>query len=211
MFEPLRFWSMLGVLCAAAISLHLVSHGEPVMPSHSLANLPMAFGSWTGRDLPIEQRILDAVGVDDHVSRAYFDQRNPPVLLYVGYYKSQRTGATIHSPKNCLPGAGWQPVSSGKIAVPLADGKNALVNLYTIEKGLERQNVIYWYQSHGRIIASEYWAKIYMVLDAIRLNRTDSALIRVSTPLSPDAKQSQQRLVVFARQVISNTLDLSPR
>ena len=94
MFEPLRFWSMLGVLCAAAISLHLVSHGEPVMPSHSLANLPMALGSWTGRDLPIEQRILDAVGVDDHVSRAYFDQRNPPVLLYVGYYKSQRTGAT---------------------------------------------------------------------------------------------------------------------
>ena len=156
MFEPLRFWSMLGVLCAAAISLHLVSHGEPVMPSHPLANLPMALGSWTGRDLPIEQRILDAVGVDDHVSRAYFDQRNPPVLLYVGYYKSQRTGATIHSPKNCLPGAGWQPVSSGKIAVPLADGKNALVNLYTIEKGLERQNVIYWYQSHGRLIASEY-------------------------------------------------------
>ena len=211
MFEPLRFWSMLCVLCAAAISLHLVSHGEPVMPSHSLANLPMALGSWTGRDLPIEQRILDAVGVDDHVSRAYFDQRNPPVLLYVGYYKSQRTGATIHSPKNCLPGAGWQPVSSGKIAVPLADGKNAVVNLYTIEKGLERQSVIYWYQSHGRLIASEYWAKIYMVLDAIRLNRTDSALIRVSTPLSPDAKQSQQRLVVFARQVISNTLDLSPR
>ena len=156
MFEPLRFWSMLGVLCAAAISLHLVSHGEPVMPSHSLANLPMALGSWTGRDLPIEQRILDAVGVDDHVSRAYFDQRNPPVLLYVGYYKSQRTGATIHSPKNCLPGAGWQPVSSGKIAVPLADGKNALVNLYTIEKGLERQSVIYWYKSHGRLIASEY-------------------------------------------------------
>ena len=171
----------------------------------------MAIGAWDGRELPIEQRLLDAVGVDDHVSRAYLDHQNPPVLLYIGYYKSQRTGTTIHSPKNCLPGAGWQPVSSGKIMVPLPDGKNAQVNLYTIEKGLERQSVLYWYQSHGRIIASEYWAKIYMVLDAIRLNRTDSALVRVSTPLSPGGEQSQQRLVAFAQQVIANTQDLSPR
>ena len=211
MFEPRRFWSMLAVLVVATISLHLLSHGEPVMPSHPLASLPMAIGAWDGRELPIEQRLLDAVGVDDHVSRAYLDHQNPPVLLYIGYYKSQRTGTTIHSPKNCLPGAGWQPVSSGKIMVPLPGGKNAPVNLYTIEKGLERQSVLYWYQSHGRIIASEYWAKIYMVLDAIRLNRTDSALVRVSTPLSPGGKQSQQRLVAFAQQVIANTQDLSPR
>ena len=211
MFKPLRFWFMLAVLGVATISLHLLSHGEPVMPSHPLASLPMAIGAWDGRELPIEQRLLDAVGVDDHVSRAYLDHQNPPVLLYVGYYKSQRTGTTIHSPKNCLPGAGWQPVSSGKIMVPLPDGKNAQVNLYTIEKGLERQSVLYWYQSHGRIIASEYWAKIYMVLDAIRLNRTDSALVRVSTALSPGGKQSQQRLVAFAQQVIANTQDLSPR
>lgn len=211
MAEPLRFWAMLAVLCSATLSLHLLSHGEPVLPSHPLASLPMAMGDWNGRDIPIEQRIIDAVKVDDYVSRGYFEKSSVPVLLYIGYYKSQRTGVTIHSPKNCLPGAGWQPVSSTRISVPLANGTSALVNLYVIEKGLERQTVLYWYQSHGRIIASEYWAKIYMVLDALRLNRTDSALVRVSTPIYPDQQQSQERLVAFAQQLIANTQDLSPR
>src|SRR5438874_2052829 len=76
MFKPLRFWFMLAVLGVATISLHLLSHGEPVMPSHPLASLPMAIGAWDGRELPIEQRLLDAVGVDDHVSRAYLDHQN---------------------------------------------------------------------------------------------------------------------------------------
>jgi EpsI family protein len=211
MSESLRFWSMIAVLSAATISFHLVSHGEPVMPSHPLANLPMAMGTWSGHELPIAKRIIDAVGVDDYVSRFYAQPEGPPVLLYIGYYKSQRTGETIHSPKNCLPGAGWQPVSAGKIQVPLPDGQRAWVNLYTIEKGLDRQVVLYWYQSHGRIIASEYWAKIYMVLDAIHLNRTDSALVRVSTVLGPDKQSADARLIAFAQQTIANTKDLSPR
>ena len=211
MSRPLRFWSMLALLALATISLHVVSHGEPVMPAHPLAILPNEMGGWNGQEVAIEPRIIEAVGVDDYVSRAYFSSQDVPVLLYIGYYKSQRTGRTIHSPKNCLPGAGWQPVSSGRTLVTLPDGSKAPVNLYVIQKGLERQAVLYWYQSHGRIIASEYWGKIYMVLDAIHLNRTDSALVRVTTPLSPDAPRAEQRLVAFAQQVIANTQDVSPR
>ena len=211
MNETLRFWSMITVLSAATLSLHLVSHGEPIMPSHPLATLPMTMAAWSGHELPIEKRIIDAVGVDDYVSRYYAQSGGAPVLLYIGYYKSQRTGVTIHSPKNCLPGAGWQPVSAGRVQVPLADGQKPWVNLYTIQKGLDQQVVLYWYQSHGRIIASEYWAKIYMVMDAIHLNRTDSALVRVSTPLAPDKQAAEARLIGFAQEVIGNTRDLSPR
>src|ERR1051326_5961469 len=211
MSGPLRFWSMLARLTAATVSLHVVSHGEPVMPAHPLGALPAAIGGWNSQEVAIEPRIIAAVGVDDYVSRAYFDGQEPPVLLYIGYYKSQRTGRTIHSPKNCLPGAGWAPVSSGRTFVTMPDKTKAPVNLYVIQKGLERQAVLYWYQSHGRVIASEYWGKIYMVLDAIHLNRTDSALVRVTTPLFPDAPHAEQRLVAFAKQVIANTQDLSPR
>lgn len=211
MTGQLRFWSIVALLSAATISLHVVSHGEPIMPEHPLAALPNTMAGWSGQEVPIAPRIIEAVGVDDYVSRAYIDGQNAPVLLYIGYYKSQRTGRTIHSPKNCLPGAGWAPVSSGRTLVTLPNGNKAPVNMYVIQKGLEKQAVLYWYQSHGRIIASEYWGKIYMVLDAIHLNRTDSALVRVTTPLYPDAPQAEQRLVAFAQQVITNTQDVSPR
>jgi EpsI family protein len=96
------------------------------------------------------------------------------------------------------------------LSIPLPQGR-ALVNDYVIQKGLDQQAVLYWYQSHGRIIASEYWGKIYMVLDAMRLNRTDSALVRVTTPLYPNKAEAERRLVAFAQQVIANTQDLSPR
>src|SRR5947209_7067166 len=121
---------MVAVLFFSTVALYSVSHGEPVMPSHPLARLPMNMGTWSGQELPIEQRLIDAVGVDDHVSRVYFSNadHDAPTLLYIGYYKSQRTGQTIHSPKNCLPGAGWQPVSSGRAVVPLPGERNAQVN-----------------------------------------------------------------------------------
>ncbi len=87
----------------------------------------------------------------------------------------------------------------------------ATVNLYIIQKGLEKQIVLYWYQSHGRIIASEYWGKIYMVVDAIRLNRTDSALVRVSTPIGNDEAAARQKLIVFANQVLPRLDEAIPR
>jgi EpsI family protein len=120
----------------------------------------------------------------------------------VGYYKSQQTGETIHSPKNCLPGTGWQPIQSSQIALRMPDGRAFPVNLYIVEHDREKLLVLYWYQSHGRIISSEYAAKVYMVLDAIRLNRTDSSLVRVTTRLGTDENKARQVAVSFAEQVI---------
>jgi len=130
--------------------------------------------------------------------------------IYVGYYKSQRAGIVIHSPKNCLPGAGWQPVTSGYTDLVQPDGKRAKVNMYEVRKGLDRQIVLYWYQSHGRVIASEYWAKIYMVLDAIRIHRTDAALVRVVTPFNENRAEARQRAATFAERILEPLESLVP-
>jgi EpsI family protein len=125
------------------------------------------------------------LGVDEYVNRVY-ESRDGVASLYIGYYQSQRQGDTIHSPMNCLPGSGWEPLSRSYLTIPVGtDVKGSpeiTVNRYVIQKGLDRQVVLYWYQSHGRAIANEYRSKIFMVYDAVRLNRTDAALVRVVSP-----------------------------
>ena len=102
-----------------------------------------------------------------------------------GYWRSQRQGDTMHSPQNCLPGAGWEPVKQSllTIADPRNPSDHITVNRYLIQKGLTRQLVLYWYQGRGRIVGSEYWSKIYLVVDAARRNRTDAAIVRVVVPV----------------------------
>jgi len=92
----------------------------------------------------------------------------------------------------------------------LPDGKQAAVNMYLIEKGLDQELGLYWYQSHGRIVSSEYWAKIYMVLDGLRLNRTDSALVRVVTPADDGESAARRRAIAFAEQVAGPLYKLLP-
>jgi EpsI family protein len=203
MKADLRFWAMVLVLASAALGLRALSHGEPVQLTTPLNSFPQELGSWQGRDVPIDRDILKVAAVDDYVNRVYRNPDGGAVGLYVGYYKSQQTGDVIHSPKNCLPGSGWQPVTAGQLSISLPNGTTAPVNLYVIEKGMDRQLVLYWYQSHGRIIASEYWAKIYMVRDALRINRTDSALVRIVTPFKQDRQAAQSRAVAFAGQLLT--------
>jgi EpsI family protein len=163
------------------------SKTERVPPRQQLASFPFRFAHWEGYSQPpLSDRIMALLGVDDYIDRTYRSDQRQYAGLYIGYYESQRQGDTMHSPLNCLPGSGWEPVSKGytTIAVPTAAGgvQNITVNRYVVEKGLDRQVVFYWYQSHGRVVANEYRSKIYMVLDAVRLNRTDAALVRVISP-----------------------------
>ena len=127
----------------------------------------------------------------------------PAVDLFIAYFPSQRTGNTMHSPKNCLPGSGWDPVSSDRVEIPYRGGR-ASVNRYIIARGAERQLVLYWYQAHDRIIASEYTAKICLVVDAIRMSRTDGALVRIVTPIPPGEglTKAQLRAESFAQQLV---------
>jgi EpsI family protein len=198
----LRFWAMVLALIGATVALHALSHGEPVVLSTPLKYFPLQLGPWHGSDFPLEADVLKVAAVDDYVNRMYQQPDGKALGLYIGYYKSQQTGDAIHSPKNCLPGSGWQPMTAGHVSIVLPDGKHALVNLYIIEKGLDRQVVLYWYQSHGRVIASEYSAKYYMVRDALRMNRTDSALVRVVVPFKQNPQHAEESAVAFAEQIL---------
>ena len=177
------------VLTLSAVFVARASKTEQVPPRESLSHLSYNLGQWTGRDAtPFEPDILAVLGVDEYVSRFYYSGKSS-VGLYIGYYHSQRQGDTIHSPLNCLPGAGWEPVSRTYLPVTVStrpDGptQDVTINKYVIRKGLERQVVLYWYQSHGRIVANEYRSKVLMVYDAVRLNRTDAALVRVVLPIA---------------------------
>jgi EpsI family protein len=135
--------------------------------------------------------------------------------LYIAYFPSQRTGDTIHSPKNCLPGAGWAPLESSHIHLQHPAGGSPLeVNRYILGMGDQRMLVYYWYQSHGRAVASEYSAKFYLVADAMRLNRTDGALVRILTPISTGketVEDAERRAFGFAYSVVPLLDDYIPR
>jgi EpsI family protein len=109
----------------------------------------------------------------------------------------------MHSPKNCLPGAGWEFESTRYVVLTDSVGRPHTVGEYIISNGSDRQFVIYWYQAHGRSVASEYMAKFYLVADAMRLNRTDGALVRVITPIDSDENEpgAKTRAEAFAAQL----------
>jgi EpsI family protein len=197
--SSVRLWITAGLLVGAFLLLHSVSHGEAVVLHQPLRELPYTLDSWTGTEQPLQERIVQAVGVSDYTNRIYFNPQVGLAQLYVGYYASQRTGDTIHSPKNCLPGAGWDPVQSGYIKISIPGGRQIVVNEYVIQQGSDKQLVFYWYQGRGRVIASEYSGKFWMVADAISRNRTDGALVRVVTSMNDGELQPRARLVSFTR------------
>ena len=193
-----RLWITVGLLVGASVLLHSVSHAESIAPRQPLRGLPYALGAWTGEERPIQEQIVQAVGVSDYTNRTYSDGANKSLQLYIGYYASQRTGDTIHSPKNCLPGAGWDPIHSGYATIFLPSGRQIVVNEYVIQRDTDKQLVFYWYQGRGRVIASEYSGKFWMMADAVYRNRTDGALIRLNTPMNDGEAQARARLITFA-------------
>lgn len=206
-----RFWMMTVVLLGATSGLHLSRHREAVPPMRPLATFPVVLGALQGRDLPLENWELRVVRVDDYLSRVYSSPGIPPVYLYIGYYGSQRAGETLHTPRNCLPGSGWQSVTAAQIDLRLPGGQRAPVNFYVVEKGLDRRVVIYWYQAHGRVVANEYRAKLFTIWDAIRLNRTDATLVKIDTPILHDEVKARECAVAFATQVLNQLDGYLPR
>jgi EpsI family protein len=198
-----RMLILSGTLLVAVAVVASASRTEVIPARTPLAEFPTSIGEWRGRDEPrFPPEILAVLGVDEYVNRLYRG-RTQGVGLYIGYYGSQRQGDTIHSPMNCLPGAGWEPVVREYIQVPVVSGQGIgqtiSINRYIIEKGLSRSVVLYWYQSHGRVIANEYQSKIAMVVDAVRLNRTDAALVRIVSPVmgaGAEAEEAASRLAV---------------
>jgi EpsI family protein len=189
-----RFWTVVLLLAGTATLIQIRGNSDRIPVSEPLAQMPRAIAGWSGNDIQIDQESLDVLGAGDFLSRIYSrDADGPTIELFVGYFPTQRTGVSIHSPKNCLPGAGWAFETSRYLDLKDANGKAHRVGEHIITDGWNRQFVIYWYQAHGRSVASEYLAKMYLVIDAMKMNRTDGALIRVATPISTSESSAQAR------------------
>jgi EpsI family protein len=208
----LRFVLVASLLAGTAIFLHARKGREPSPARQPLSAFPTQIGGWTGRDLGIDPSVREVLGPGEFLSRLYVRPDRPYVDLFIGYFPSQRTGSSIHSPRNCLPGSGWSPVQSGHVQLTQANHDPFSVNRYVVSKGLDRQLVLYWYQAHDRAVASEYWAKFYLVADAIRMNRTDGALIRINTPVleGESLDSAQQRAINFAQSILPKLNDYIP-
>lgn len=201
----LRFIVAAVLLASAAIVLDVRRNYEIVPPRLPLQSLPHQLGVWRGAYLPIGNDVRNVLGRGDFLARRY--QRDPSdpanVEVFIAYFPSQRNGETIHSPKHCLPGDGWFPLESSRIMVDVTRHAPFPANRYLIARGDDRALVLYWYWAHDRAVANEYLAKYYLLADAIRLNRSDGAMIRISTALHGETVDSaQQRLVAFASELV---------
>jgi EpsI family protein len=205
-----RFWVVFLLLLAALTTLHLRGSVDRVPPSEALSLLPQTIGTWSSEDVPIEEETLQVLGDGDFLNRIYTAAPasdslvHAPVSLFIGYFPTQRTGQSIHSPQNCLPGAGWTFAASQTIYLGQPERKNYAVGEYLITNGSNKQVVLYWYLAHGRSVANDYLAKAYMMADAIRSNRTDGSLVRLVTPLQPGESlaSAQARVITFADNLV---------
>ena len=159
-----------------------------------MKDFPKQIGVWsqTGGDGQFDNQTLAVLRASDYLLRDYRGIDGRVVNFYVGYYASQRDGATYHSPLNCLPGSGWVMSEPGKITITPKGRPSFVANRYLIQNGDHKDLLVYWYQGRGRSIASEYWGKIYTVVDSVRLRRSDGAMVRITTPVDGSETQALQ-------------------
>jgi len=208
------------LLVLQAALLYSAIRPEMLPPSRPLESMPTTLGSWhqvqTG---VIEQEVLDVLKADDILNGEYCPSNSTDCAstgmgragLFVAAFRTQRTGKAPHSPKNCLPGSGWERVSSGEIAIDVGRAAPITVNRYVVAYGSQQDLVLYWYQSRDRAVANEYKAKFWVMADAIRLNRTDTALVRVIVRLvNRDDAKAQATATDFVKSFYSTLLDYLP-
>lgn len=170
------------LLVQIALFYAVALRAERVPNIAPLSSFPEASKGWrTVQQFPLEKDVEDVLKADDTLNRVYIDPSGTQEAgLFIAFFKTQRSGQAPHSPKNCLPGSGWAPVESGVISIPVPGRAQPIVtNKYVVQLGDEKDVVLYWYQSHQRIIASEYDAKFWLIADAVRYNHSDTALVRV--------------------------------
>ena len=183
-----HFWALVVLLVAGGALVNAWERvGEASVERRALREFPSELGAWRqrGADTKFDAATEAVLRADDYLARDFQRASDGAAAnFYVGYYASQRNGATYHSPLNCLPGAGWAMTDAGRIHItPQGGGPAIEANRYIIENGGQRSLLVYWYQGRGRAVASEYWGKIYTVLDSVARRRSDGAMVRVVVPV----------------------------
>lgn len=188
---------------------------ELVRPAAPLSAFPPILNQWRlVQDAPVEKEVQDILKADDLLSRRYV---NPAALtdayLFIAYFKTQRYGQAPHSPKNCLPGSGFEPIDDSRIPIQVPGRADPIVvNKFVTARGDEKSVTLYWYQSRDRVIASEYWAKFWLVADAIRYRRSDTALVKIVVPVSNNRVDiAAQSGIAFAQAMFPSLLTQLPQ
>ncbi|MCP4117322.1 MAG: EpsI family protein [Desulfobacteraceae bacterium] len=200
---------MLGTI----VVLSFANHSETIKPNRSFDSFPMAIGGWSGIPSKFDEKIYEILGVDDSILATYQSDGGDTVQLYVGFYQSQKEGDLIHSPKNCMPGSGWNIIETSIETVPVEDSGNRRsidVIRLKLEKGAQQQVMLYWFQSRGRIIASEYLQKILLVVDSIIRHRTDGSFVRLIAPVTTREDLTLELLKRFAKDIYPHLNEYIP-
>jgi len=185
---------------------------EYIPSSRPLAEVPRQFGSWNmiGEGY-VDKETQEVLKADDTLTRVYRNTATgAEASLWVAAFRTQRNGKAPHSPKNCMPGSGWTPLSSENYSIDVGLAAPIVVNRYVVVHGEQREMVLYWYQSRGRVVADEFKAKFYVVADAMRLNRTDTALVRVIITNIPDMDAATKAGAGFVRSFFETLREYLP-
>jgi EpsI family protein len=196
--------ALLLILLLQIVAFYAVAfRDETVPPVPPLVTFPQQLGPWSMvKNIPVEKEALNVLRADDTLSRVYFSAPRGASYLWIAYFKTQRYGQSPHSPKNCLPGAGWEPVEDARMTIRVPAWDTPItINRYVVQHGDERSVSLYWYQSHGRVIAAELAAKFWLVADSIRYRRSDTALVRITVPVGASIQQAVDTGVEFAQSV----------
>ena len=201
------------VLLATLVPFFTEERQEIVPERETFADFSMEYPGWQGRSEPLEQVYIDSLKFDDYLMSNYLNNSGDLVNFYVAYYGSQRKGASVHSPKSCIPGGGWRIVEHQVRELALGDSSNLPVNRLLIQNGSNKQLVYYWFDQRGRSLTNEYAVKWYLFWDALTRNRTDGSLVRVIAPVRPgeDVQNADETLLNFVNVVKDDLSRYIPR
>lgn len=201
------------LLLAEIVTFYAYPKAEKVPLSRPLKEVPAEIASWRMvEEIPLETDVQELLKADEYLNRVYVNSHGQQVSLYVAFFKTQLTGVAPHSPMVCLPGNGWVPQAKGSIPLSVSGMKGAVnVNRYVVAKGDYKSVVLYWYQTHNRVIASEYAAKVYTVLDSIQYRRSDTSLVRVVVPAVGNTDGADKIAVAFAEAIFTPLREYLPR
>jgi len=207
-----RWLASVCLLGATLLYLQFFAAGERAVSRKSLASFPVVIDGWRSIESEIlADADLDVLKPSDYLVRLYIDSNGEEASLYIGYWLSQRKGAQVHSPKNCLPGGGWEPIEARRMRIPIQGSDSSIeVNRYLLQKGEQTMIVLYWFQSQGRTTGSELRAKIDLVSNSMLHHRSDGAIVRVSSLVHQDAHATDGLLVKFVQAFYSNLRDFLP-
>ncbi len=200
-----HFWALVGLLLVGGLFVNYWERaGEARVERAALKDFPAQVGEWRQRrpDVRFDAETEAVLRADDYVLRDYALPDGRMASLYIGYYATQRSGVTYHSPLNCMPGSGWTLSQPAVVKIqPAGGGEPFEANRYLIQNGVEKFLLVYWYQGRGRAVANEYWDKVYTVWDSARLRRSDGSMVRVLVPVGKSEAEATAAATDIAARI----------